>query len=1016
NNLAAGSYTIAVTDNNGCIFTAPAVTVGNTGGPTDVVVTPTDASCGASNGTVTVGAVTGGAAPYTYSINGSAFTTTTVYNNLAAGPYTIAVTDNNGCIFTAAPVSVNNTGGPTDVVVTPTDASCGASNGTVTIGAVTGGAAPYTYSINGSAFTTTTVYNNLAAGPYTIAVTDNNGCTFTAAAVTVNNTGGPTAVVVTPTDASCGASNGTVTVGAVTGGAAPYTYSINGSAFTTTTVYNNLAAGPYTIAVTDNNGCTFTAAAVTVNNTGGPTAVVVTPTDASCGASNGTVTVGAVTGGAAPYTYSINGSAFTTTTVYNNLAAGPYTIAVTDNNGCTFTAAAVTVNNTGGPTAVVVTPTDASCGASNGTVTVGAVTGGAAPYTYSINGSAFTTTTVYNNLAAGPYTIAVTDNNGCIFTAPAVSVNNTGGPTDVVVTPTDASCGASNGTVTVGAVTGGAAPYTYSINGSAFTTTTVYNNLAAGPYTIAVTDNNGCIFTAPAVNVNNTGGPTDVVVTPTDASCGASNGTVTIGAVTGGAAPYTYSINGSAFTTTTVYNNLAAGPYTIAVTDNNGCIFTAAPVSVNNTGGPTDVVVTPTDASCGASNGTVTIGAVTGGAAPYTYSINGSAFTTTTVYNNLAAGPYTIAVTDNNGCIFTAPAVSVNNTGGPTDVVVTPTDASCGASNGTVTVGAVTGGAAPYTYSINGSAFTTTTVYNNLAAGPYTIAVTDNNGCIFTAPAVSVNNTGGPTDVVVTPTDASCGASNGTVTVGAVTGGAAPYTYSINGSAFTTTTVYNNLAAGPYTIAVTDNNGCIFTAAPVSVNNTGGPTDVVVTPTDASCGASNGTVTIGAVTGGAAPYTYSINGSAFTTTTVYNNLAAGPYTIAVTDNNGCIFTAPAVTVGNTGGPTDVVVTPTDASCGASNGTVTVGAVTGGAAPYTYSINGSAFTTTTVYNNLAAGPYTIAVTDKNGCTFTAPAVNGNNTGGPAAVVVTPTDATCGNSNGTVTVGAVTGGAAPYTYSI
>src|SRR6185436_3584928 len=190
---------------------------------------------------------------------------------------------------------------------------------------------------------------------------------------------------------------------------------------------------------------------------------------------------------------------------------------------------------------------------------------------------------------------------------------------------------------------------------------------------------------------------------------------------------------------------------------------------------------------------------------------------------------------DNNGCIYSTSA-TVNNTNGPTAIAVTPTDATCGASNGTVTVGAVTGGVAPYTYSINGSGFTSTTVYNNLAAGPYTIAVTDNNGCVFTTAAVTVNNTGGPTDVVVTPTDASCGASNGTGTVGAVTGGVARYTYSINGSVFTSTTVYNNLPAGPYTIAVTDNNGCVFTAAAVAVNNTGGPTDVVVTPTDASCG------------------------------------------------------------------------------------------------------------------------------------------------------------------------------------
>ena len=56
---------------------------------------------------------------------------------------------------------------------------------------------------------------------------------------------------------------------------------------------------------------------------------------------------------------------------------------------------------------------------------------------------------------------------------------------------------------------------------------------------------------------------------------------------------------------------------------------------------------------------------------------------------------------------------------------------------------------------------------------------------------------------------------------------------------------------------------------------------------NATCGNNNGSITLGAVTGGVGPYTYSVNGSAFTATTVYNNLAAGPYTIAVTDANGC---------------------------------------------------------------------------------------------------------------------------------
>src|SRR5204863_321204 len=297
------------------------------------------------NGTLTLGTVTGGVAPYTYSIDGSGFTATTNYTNLAAGAHPIIVKDANGCTFSTSP-TINNTNGPTAIVTTPTDASCGASNGTITLGTVTGGTAPYTYSIDGSGFTATTNYTNLAAGSHPIIVKDANGCTFSTSA-TINNTNGPTAVVTTPTDASCGASNGTLTLGTVIGGAAPYSYSVDGSGFTGTTNYANLAAGSHAIIVKDANGCTFSTTA-TINNTNGPTAIVTTPTDASCGASNGTITLGTVTGGAAPYTYSIDGSGFTGTTNYANLAAGSHPIIVKDDNGCTFSTSA-TINNTNGP-------------------------------------------------------------------------------------------------------------------------------------------------------------------------------------------------------------------------------------------------------------------------------------------------------------------------------------------------------------------------------------------------------------------------------------------------------------------------------------------------------------------------------------------------------------------------------------------------------------------------------------------------------------------------------------------
>ncbi len=113
----------------------------------------------------------------------------------------------------------------------------------------------------------------------------------------------------------------------------------------------------------------------------------------------------------------------------------------------------------------------------------------------------------------------------------------------------------------------------------------------------------------------------------------------------------------------------------------------------------------------------ITLGAVTGGIAPYIYSINGGAFTNTLTYTNLPAGNYNVIVQDVNGCIFNAPTTTVNNVGGPTNVQVAITDATCGNNDGSITLGNATGGVGPYTFELNIGGFSTTTVYNNLAPG-----------------------------------------------------------------------------------------------------------------------------------------------------------------------------------------------------------------------------------------------------------------------------------------------------------
>ncbi len=86
----------------------------------------------------------------------------------------------------------------------------------------------------------------------------------------------------------------------------------------------------------------------------------------------------------------------------------------------------------------------------------------------------------------------------------------------------------SNGSITLGAVTGGVAPYTYSVDGSPFTVITSYPDLAAGTYAVEVMDVNGCVYSTSA-NITNTSGPTAIATIVVNTTCSASNGSITLG-------------------------------------------------------------------------------------------------------------------------------------------------------------------------------------------------------------------------------------------------------------------------------------------------------------------------------------------------------------------------------------------------------------------------------------------------------------------------------------------------------
>jgi large repetitive protein len=1006
--ISAGTYTVIVTDANGCTTTI-SVTIKEPTNALSLKDTTVNIKCfGDNTGSINIG-VTGGTpnwkGQYSYSWSKTGYSNTSQnIKGLYSGTYKLTVTDSNGCTLTKDIVVSEPTA--LSLTLTGSNIKCyGDKTGSIT-SSITGGTAPYTYSWSTGA--STSGLSGLAKGNYSLTVTDGNGCKIIKDILLTEPSAALT-VTAKQVDVKCnGASTGSIDItptGGTPDASGNYKYSWTKSPsitqINTTQDLSSISAGTYTVIVTDANGCTTTIS-VTIKEPTNALSLKDTTVNIKCfGDNTGSINIG-VTGGTpnwkGQYSYSWSKTGYSNTSQnIKGLYSGTYKLTVTDSNGCTLTKDIVVSE----PTALSLTLTGSNIkcyGDKTGSIT-SSITGGTAPYTYSWSTGA--STSGLSGLAKGNYSLTVTDGNGCkiikdiLLTEPSAALTVTAKQVDVKCN------GASTGSIDItptGGTPDASGNYKYSWTKSPsitqINTTQDLSSISAGTYTVIVTDANGCTTTI-SVTIKEPTNALSLKDTTVNIKCfGDNTGSINIG-VTGGTpnwkGQYSYSWSKTGYSNTSQnIKGLYSGTYKLTVTDSNGCTLTKDIVVSEPTA--LSLTLTGSNIKCyGDKTGSIT-SSITGGTAPYTYSWSTGA--STSGLSGLAKGNYSLTVTDGNGCkiikdiLLTEPSAALTVTAKQVDVKCN------GASTGSIDItptGGTPDASGNYKYSWTKSPSTTeigiTQDLSGISAGTYTVVVTDANGCNTTT-AVTLTEPLAVLTVSAKKIDVKCnGASTGSIditTSGGTADASGNYKYSWTKSPSTTqistSQDLSGLAVGTYSVLITDANGCTENTSVIISE----PKDVFyITDTykDVKCnGGKDGYINI-VVYGGSLnkagvyksfSWTLAPGTSVYSTSQNIKGLSAGNYAVSVLDDSGCI----ASLVREIKEPKKIVISAnvTNVQCnGGATGKIELSTITGGTVKKDYSYkwthNVSSFSSTKRnIDTLFVGKYTVIVTDDSGCTM------------------------------------------------
>jgi gliding motility-associated-like protein len=970
--LIAGTYSVTVTDANGCSTSINNISVTEPAtGLTASVTSTTNVLCnGGTTGAIDI-TVSGGTPGYTYAWSNGAVTEDIA--GIPAGTYSVTITDASGCITSLTNISITQPASALSATVTSiTNVACnGGATGAINI-TVTGGTPGYTFVWSNGAVTED--ITGLAAGTYSVTITDANGCSTALNNISVTEPASALSASVTSvTNVLCnGGATGAINI-TVTGGTPGYTYVWSNGAVTEDVT--GLTAGTYSVTITDANGCSTALNNINVTQPASAVSASVTSvTNVLCnGGATGAINI-TVSGGTPGYTFAWSNGAVTEDVT--GLAAGTYSVTITDANGCGTTLNNINVTQPASAVSASVTSiTNVLCnGGATGAIDI-TVSGGTPGYTFAWSNGAVTED--ITGLTAGTYSVTITDANGCGTTLNNINVTQPSALSASVTSVTNVLCnGGTTGAINI-SVSGGTPGYTFVWSNGAVTEDVT--GLPAGTYSVTITDANGCGTTLNNINVTQPASAVSASVTSiTNVLCnGGATGAIDI-TVSGGTPGYTFAWSNGAVTEDVT--GLTAGTYSVTITDANGCGTTLNNINVTQPAAALSATVTSiTNVVCnGGATGAIDI-TVTGGTPGYTFAWSNGAVTEDVT--GLAAGTYSVTITDANGCGTTLNNINVTQpASAPSASVTSITNVLCnGGATGAIDI-TVTGGTPGYTFAWSNGAVTEDVT--GLTAGTYSVTITDANGCGTTLNNINVTQPASALTATVTSiTNVSCnGGATGAIDI-TVTGGTPGYTFAWSNGAVTEDVT--GLTAGTYSVTITDVNGCGTTLNNISVTEPASALSASVTSvTNALCnGGATGAIDI-TVSGGTPGYTFVWSNGAVTEDV--SGLVAGTYSVSITDAGGCSTTLNNINITEPTALTASVTSITNVVCnGDATGAIDI-TVSGATPGYTFAWSNGAVTEDVT--GLTAGTYSVTITDANGCSTT---LNNITVTQPAAIAVTST---------------------------